>query len=247
MVSVTEKTKNVKQHFDSIASHYSEELPKYFQDYLLIRKMDFIQKYLKDLDKMVGLDIGCGQGKYLNFLNLHTRNMVGIDFSFNNVKNTLTKNKLNNHALNSDGGKLPFKSNYFNFCLCINVLHHLPSQELQETCLNEMIRVTKESGIIFIFDLSLKNPIFRLYLKYLFPRIRAIDEGDELFFSEKKIIKLVKKQTKLIGLEFYSFVPDIIPRSILRMFMLFESLIEKTFLKRLAMHKVIILKKNEEK
>jgi len=246
MLNITEKTKNIKKHFDSIASHYSDELPKYFQDYILIRKMEFIPKYCKNLDEMSGLDIGCGQGKYLNFLNLQSRNMVGIDFSFNNVKNTITQNKFNKHALNSDGGKLPFKSNYFNFCFCINVLHHLPSQELQENCLNEMIRVTREKGTIFIFDLSLKNPLFRLYLKHFFPRIRSIDEGDELFFSEKKIIKLVEKKTHLIGLEFYSFVPDIIPRSILRILMLIERLIEKTIFKRLAMHKVIILKKKKE-
>jgi len=61
------------------------------------------------------------------------------------------------------------------------------------------------------------------------------------------MVNVSEKQTKLMGLEFYSFVPDIIPRSILRMLVLLDSLIEKRFLARLAMHEVIILKKNEEK
>lgn len=243
MDKLEDKKKKIQEHFDSIASHYSEELPIYFQEYLLKRKMEFIFKYCKNLDNKIGLDIGCGQGKYLNFLNQRAKKMVGIDFSFNNVKNSILKNEYNEHTLNSDGGNLPFKSNHFDFCFCINVLHHLPSEELQKNCLNEMIRVVKKSGKIFIFDLSLKNPIFSLYLKYIFPRIRAIDEGDELFFSEKKIIKFTKNPTDLIGLEFYSFVPDLIPKSILGIFIKFEKIIEKTFLKRFAMHKVIILRK----
>lgn len=233
----------MQEHFDSIASHYSEELPIYFQEYLLKRKMDFIFKYCKNLDNKIGLDVGCGQGKHLNFLNKYAKNMVGIDFSFNNVKNTLLLNEFNEHALNSDGGNLPFKSNYFDFCLCINVLHHLPLDEIQRNFLYEMIRVVKKNGIIFIFDLSLKNPLFSFYIKQIFPRIRTIDEGDELFFSEKKILKFSKFSTELIGIEFYSFVPDVLPKSILRYFLKLERIIEKTFLKKLAMHKVIILRK----
>ncbi len=186
MINQKEKTKRIKQHFESIASYYSEELPIYYQEYLLVRKMEYIEKYCKNLGYKTGLDVGCGQGKYLEYLNQHAKRMVGIDFSFYNAKNTIFNNKYNEHVLNSDGENLPFKSDFFDFCFCINVLHHLPSEELQDGFLKEMIRVTKKNGYIFIFDLSLKNPLFSFYLKYIFPKIRSIDEGDELFLVKKK-------------------------------------------------------------
>jgi SAM-dependent methyltransferase len=166
--------------------------------------------------------------------------MVGIDFSFNNVKNTLCNNK---YGLNCDGTRLPFKSNYFDFCFSINVLHHLPSTTLQESFLNEMIRVVKPNGKVFIFDLSLKNPIFALYLKYIFPRIRSIDEGDELFFNARKIVKKTSKKADLIGVDYYSFIPDFITQPLLNALMKIEKRIERTFLKHLGMHQIIILKK----
>jgi len=240
MEKIDLKRKKIQDHFDSIASQYSNELPIYFQDYLLKRKMYYIIKYLNKLQDKIGLDIGCGQGTYSEYLNKISNKMVGIDFSFNNVKNTLFTNK---HGLNCDGTRLPFKSNYFDFCFSINVLHHLPSETLQDNFLNEMIRVVKPNGKIFIFDLSLKNPIFSFYVKYIFPRIRSIDEGDELFFNEKKIVKKTAKKTDLICIDYYSFIPDIITQPLLNILIKIEKKIERTFLKRLAMHQVIILKK----
>ena len=150
METVDYKRKKVQDHFDSIASRYSNELPIYFQDYLLKRKMDYIIKYCNNLQNKIGLDIGCGQGTYLNYLCKLSTKMVGIDFSLNNVKNTLSQNK---YGLNCDGTQLPFKSDLFDFCFSINVLHHLPSIALQDHFLDEMIRVVKSKGNIFIFDL----------------------------------------------------------------------------------------------
>ena len=243
MERIEDKRKKVQDHFDSIATHYSNELPIYFQDYLLKRKMHYIIKYCNDLDHKIGLDIGCGQGTYLEYLDKISSKMVGIDFSFNNVKNTLCSNK---HGLNCDGTRLPFKSNFFDFCFSINVLHHLPSTTLQQSFLNEMIRVVKPNGTIFIFDLSLRNPIFALYLKYIFPRIRSIDEGDELFFNARKIVKKTAKQADLIGIEYYSFIPDFITQPLLNALMKIEKKIERTFLKHLGMHQIIILKKKKK-
>ena len=240
MEIVNYKRKKVQDHFDSIASQYSNELPFYFQDYLLKRKMDYIIKYCNHLQHKIGLDIGCGQGTYLDYLYKFSIKMVGIDISFNNIKNTLSHNR---YGLNCDGAQLPFKNDLFDFCFSINVLHHLPSQALQDDFLNEMIRVVKPKGKIFIFDLSLVNPLFAFYLKHVFPRIRSIDEGDELFVKEKRIVKKAKKKADLIKIDYYSFIPDIITQPLLNYLIKIEHMIEKTFLKRLAMHKVIILKK----
>ena len=237
------KRKKIQDHFDSIASQYSNELPVYFQDYLLKRKMYFISKYCNNLQDKIGLDIGCGQGTYSEYLTKISNKMVGIDFSFNNVKNTLNTN---NHGLNCDGTRLPFKSNYFDFCFSINVLHHLPSATLQDNFLNEMIRVVKPNGKVFIFDLSLKNPIFSFYLKYIFPRIRSIDEGDELFINAKKIVKKTTKETDLICIDYYSFIPDIITQPLLNILIKIEEKIEKTMLKRLGMHMVVVLQKKKK-
>jgi len=243
VIKLKTKSVRVKDHFESIASHYSEELPEFFQKYLLERKMEFILRYFNNPNKYVGLDIGCGQGKYLQFLNRRIKNVIGLDLSFNNVKNTLEL-KYNNHAINSDGSRLPFKSNIFDFCYCINVIHHLPSRKAQEHFIDEMFRIVKPNGLIFIFDLSMKNPIFAFYLKKIFPKIRSIDEGDELFFNFKDIVGLINSNSKLIDVEFYSFVPDFSPKFLSKFMMKFEKLIEKSkHLAKYAMHQIIILKK----
>jgi len=242
MQRIEDKRKKVQDHFDSIATHYSNELPIYFQDYLLKRKMHYIIEYCNDLPHKIGLDIGCGQGTYMEYLEKISSKMIGIDFSFNNIKNTLCNNK---YGLNSDGTNLPFKSNKFDFCYSINVLHHLPSRALQKKFVNEMIRVVKPKGLLFFFDLSLKNPIFALYLKYIFPQIRSIDEGDELFYNEKDIVNITRNQADLINVDYYSFVPDIASKGMLKIMSKIERIIEKTFLKHLAMHQVIIMQKNK--
>ncbi len=241
MESIDYKKGRIQDHFDSIASQYSEELPIFYQKYLLKRKMEFILKQCDNLKEKIGLDIGCGQGIYAQYLNQHAKKVVGIDFSYNNVKNTLNDN--NKYALNSDGTNLPFKSNNFDFCYSINVLHHLPSRDMQKRFIDEMIRVVKPGGMLFFFDLSQKNPLFAFYLNYIFPIIRSIDEGDELFYNEKDIVKLTKNKARLIDVDFYSFVPDIASKGLLNIISRIERVIEKTFLKRLAMHQVIILQK----
>jgi len=243
MESIIVKEKRIRVHFDSIASQYSQELPIHYQKYLLKRKMFFILKYCKNLHSKIGLDIGCGQGEYTHYLNQYVKKMVGIDFSINNVKNTLLNFADNKYAINSDGGNLPLRSNNFDFCFCINVLHHLPSVDSQENFLDEMIRVVKPKGYIFVFDLSQKNPLFAFYLKHIFPKLRVIDEGDELFFSENDIIKLTRSKAKLINVEFYSFLPDIVPKFMMNIITRIETLIEKTIFKKFAMHQVIVLKK----
>ena len=242
--NIVEKKKRIKDHFESIASEYSEELPPHYQKYLLKRKMAYVLNDCDNLGDKIGLDIGCGQGFYVQHLKRKTKKMVGIDFSFNNVRNTLKLRNSNiKYGLNSDGTQLPFKSNYFDFCYSINVIHHLPSRALHRKFINEMIRVVKPGGMIFIFDLSLKNPIFALYLKYIFPIIRKIDEGDELFFKVKDILKITKEKADFISADYYSFIPDIVPRSMMKLLTKIESKIEMTKLKKLGMHQVIVLKK----
>jgi ubiquinone/menaquinone biosynthesis C-methylase UbiE len=236
------KDEKVRDHFESIASHYSRELPKYFQIYLVKRKMDFILQNCDDLGTKLALDIGCGQGHYAQFLNNRAKNVIGVDFSFNNVRNTL-KIKCNKNALNTDGKKLPFKSKTFDFCYCINVIHHLTSREAQKQFIEEMFRVVKPGGYIFIFDLSIKNPLFTFYLEKIFPIIRNIDEGDELFFNTEDIMTLINGSYELVSVNYYSFIPDITPKFLLRFLMVLEKLIEKTFFKRFAMHQVITLRK----
>ncbi len=236
------KEERIKNHFESIASHYSEELPKYFQIYLVQRKMDFILKCCNHLNTKLALDIGCGQGQYVQYLNRRVKTVIGMDFSFNNIRNTLNI-KCNENALNSDGKEIPFQSNKFDFCYCINVIHHLTSRDAQKQMIDEMFRVVKPRGYIFIFDLSMKNPLFTFYLEKIFPIIRSIDEGDELFFNTEDILKLINGSYELVSVDYYSFIPDITPKIFLRFLMKLESLIERTFLKRFAMHQVIILKK----
>ncbi|MHA1730466.1 MAG: class I SAM-dependent methyltransferase [Promethearchaeota archaeon] len=236
--------RHIRNHFDSIADHYDEELPEHFQQYLLERKMSFITKVIPNLKGKRGLDVGCGIGKYCEFLTVNDASLiVGVDLSRQNIKNSLCRTSKVLHTFSTSATDIPFRSNYFDFTYCINMLHHITSRELQERAVQEMLRVVKPGGLVFIFDLSMSNPVFAFYLNHLFHRIRKIDDGTELFLSPRDVGKYIGKNARVIGVEYYSFMPDLVPKRLINSAIKLEQFLEKTPLRKMAMHEVILLQK----
>lgn len=70
-----------------------------------------------------------------------------------------------NNFTQGKGEKLIFADNFFDFVYCLNVLEHV---ENIEDCLNEMIRVLKPGGWIYITTPNYNFPVERHY-KIVFP------------------------------------------------------------------------------
>jgi tRNA (uracil-5-)-methyltransferase TRM9 len=92
-----------------------------------------------------GLEVGCGNGK--NMIYRNDLKIQGIDICSSFVQKCINK------GLHVDLGtmtNLPYEDNKFDFVYCIAALHHLETVELRSQAIQEMIRVCKPKGQIFI-------------------------------------------------------------------------------------------------
>ena len=101
------------------------------------------------------LDAGCGTGGAIKFLNKNNfKNTYGIDFSDQSIK-FCKLNKLKNISKGSVN-KLPYKNNYFDAVICLDVLYHEGVEP--KKALEEFYRVLKKGGLLY-----LQEPAFNLF------------------------------------------------------------------------------------
>ncbi len=96
-------------------------------------------------NKSLLLDAGCGNGK--NMLIRNDCMILGLDNCNKLIE--ISKNKKLNVLL-SNIKNIPFRNNLFDGVFCVAVIHHLENKENRLIAINELIRVTKSNGKIFI-------------------------------------------------------------------------------------------------
>jgi SAM-dependent methyltransferase len=106
------------------------------------------------------LDVGCGQGTFVNYLPRHGATMFGIDMSSMSLRRAAAGAKELGHADRvhlslSDAETLPFPSAYFDAVLSFGVLHHT-----FDTCggVKEIHRVLKPDGLAIVMLYRSGNP-----------------------------------------------------------------------------------------
>ena len=104
-----------------------------------------VKRFISELDSnSLILDSGCGNGKNM-FRN--DCNFIGIDLSESMIDIVKKQGK---NGIIADTRNLPFIDNYFDASISIAVVHHISSEEERIKAINELIRVTKSGGKIFI-------------------------------------------------------------------------------------------------
>ena len=98
------------------------------------------------------LDIGCGNGRNLNYSNF---NIIGIDISIEQLKQN---NSNFNTLIRCNMCDLPFKNNSFDYIICIASFHHLDSINERIKCLKEMKRVLNNNSKILLSVWSINQP-----------------------------------------------------------------------------------------
>lgn len=141
------------------------------------------------------LDIGCGDGRFLEKLShiQENSNYYGIDLS-SNVINLAKKIKNINFSV-GESETLNFDNNHLDKIFCLNSFHHFPNIEKS---LAEMERVIKVGGEIIIGDIWIP-PIFRELTNLYLPYSKS---GDVKIYSKKDILNLISPlNLKLISFE----------------------------------------------
>ena len=138
---------------------------------------DIVAKYIPDNKNAVILDIGAGEGEFVDYLNLKGKysNLFLLDANKNTVE--FLKKRFDNVLFYKVPNELPFHARTVDFIHCSHIIEHLYSEELY-TFLREVDRILKVNGIFavstpllwkgFYGDLTHIRPynpsIFRNYL-----------------------------------------------------------------------------------
>lgn len=189
-IEVLLQNQNVIQVYNEIANHFDVTRA-------------YLWKSIKNFTNSLAtnsriLDAGCGNGKNM-FRNdcIH----IGIDNSIEMVK-ICQKKKL--FVLQADITNIPFRSDLFDATTSVAVIHHLPNKNDRVKAINELVRVTKNLGLIFIqvWDNNLESRKKSKYHKidgrdddYL---VEWTIKNKKLYryyhlFSENEINQIVKK------------------------------------------------------
>ncbi|KAF2223215.1 S-adenosyl-L-methionine-dependent methyltransferase [Elsinoe ampelina] len=161
--SETYEEEHVHSVYEQIASHFSSTRYK---------PWPIIERFLKNLTPgAVGVDIGCGNGKYLA-VNSDVF-LIGSDRSINLT--AIARTHQRHDAVVADALAVPHQPGKFDFAISIAVVHHLSTPERRVEAVKEILDVlrpttlTKQGGKALIYVWALEQKDSR----------RGWDEGHE--------------------------------------------------------------------
>lgn len=142
------------------------------------------------------LDVGCGNGKYMNYRS--DIQMKGIDISKNLVD--ICKNK-GFDVKKASMTSIPYDNNIFDGVIVVASYHHLDNDEDRKKTLEEIYRILKEDGIAFIEVWSSSNGDCN-YKKWNSVKTGTIYYRYYNFYKDGELeeeIRILKPEFKIIG------------------------------------------------
>jgi 2-polyprenyl-3-methyl-5-hydroxy-6-metoxy-1,4-benzoquinol methylase len=236
-----------QQHFDELSVSYARDIPEHVRQRLLQRKIDAMLSGLaaERAAPLRGLDLGCGHGWYAVELARRGYRMTGVDLSRGQVAQAeayAADQHIAVELATYDGQHLEYPDATFDFVYCINVLHHVTAPQGQARLVAEALRVLKPGGRFFLHEMNVENPLFRVYMSYIFPLIKRIDEGTELWLLPRQLPKVPGGawQPEVV---YFTFLPEFIPFVGLRLLAPLEHFLEHSRFKRYAAHYMAIMRR----
>ncbi|GMF63670.1 hypothetical protein B5S33_g2715 [[Candida] boidinii] len=144
-----QESEYVHDVYNHIANHFSQTRYK---------PWPIVTDFLETRDKYsLGLDVGCGNGKYLNINS--KLYMIGSDHSSGlvNQAKSLHKGEINNDLVLSDGLTLPHPTGLFDFAISIAVIHHFSTEERRIQAIVEILRCLHKGGQALIYCWALEQ------------------------------------------------------------------------------------------
>jgi 2-polyprenyl-3-methyl-5-hydroxy-6-metoxy-1,4-benzoquinol methylase len=234
-------------HFDELADDYRGQIPEHVRGKLLERKISMMTSALPAPEagsRPRGLDLGCGHGWYACAMAKAGYAMTGVDLSAEqiaNAKEHAREEGCELEVMTASATELPFPDASFDFVYSINVLHHIEDPLAQAQAFAEVVRVLKPGGKFFLHEINIENPLFRLYMSYLFPVVRDIDEGTERWIRPSQLPAIPGGSWDR-DVRYFTFLPDFIPSPVLTAFAGVERALEQSFMASWSAHYMAILR-----
>jgi ubiquinone/menaquinone biosynthesis C-methylase UbiE len=157
--------------FDGFADNYREihneslKISGTDSDYFSEHKIIEIKK-IERRNNISMLDLGCGDGNSAEFFHKHFENCkyFGLEVSKESIKIASGKNIPSSEFLPYNGFDIPFEDNCFDIVFIACVLHHV-NFKFHAKILEEVKRVLKKGGNLFIFEHNPYNPITKKIVK----------------------------------------------------------------------------------
>jgi SAM-dependent methyltransferase len=220
-----------QQHFDELSPSYADGIPEHVRQRLLSRKIDAMLGRLPKpggKERARGLDLGCGHAWYASELVTLGYEMTGIDVSAGQVHQAEAYCRGQRTAVTLaayDGERIPFPDASFDFVYSINVMHHVIQPDVRDRLFAEVVRVLKPGGVFLLHEMNVENALFRVYMSYVFPLLKRIDEGTELWIRPTRL-PAIQGATWSHDIAYFTFLPEFLPVLIQRIFQPFERWLE---------------------
>jgi SAM-dependent methyltransferase len=131
--------------------------------------LDLVARRLPSGMPVRALDVGCGDGR-LDAMLEPLGELHGVDLSPDMVAAAADSAPRGNFQV-ADGTRLPFADATFDVTFTVCALHHVePAERL--TFMVELARVTRQGGLVVVFEHNPVNPLTRLVVRRC-----AFDEG----------------------------------------------------------------------
>jgi len=169
----TYEQEHVHSVYESIAGHFSSTRYK---------PWPFIASFLRTrvTPGSVGLDVGCGNGKYLCVREARDVHLMGCDRSASLVaiaqdnvtlatanskpdnkhevpESEKLKDNFKNDVVVADGLALPYRRGAADFVLCIAVIHHLSTRERRVEALRVLLECLRGDGQVLVYVWALEQ------------------------------------------------------------------------------------------
>ena len=127
-----------------------------------------------------------GRGWYVDALAGAGYRVVGVDLAPGQIAAARETAPAGTGLLAASVLALPFQNGAFDAALAVNVLHHAGDRADQDAALAEMARAVRPGGLVLVHEISTVNPLYRLYMAYLFPLWKRIDLGTEVWLDPRQ-------------------------------------------------------------
>ena len=222
-------------HFDEIAGGYDESLPAHVVEHYLRKRLAFV---LEHCPRGHGLDVGCGTGVLAARLAGAGFEMTGVDPSAG-MLDVMRARAPEVKSVQADGDELPFADGSFQLVLTVATLHHIADPAAVRRTLGEMVRVAAPAGRIVVWDHNPRN----LYWKLLMARVPQ-DTGEERLVPEDEVLAGLRRAgARVLDSSQLGLVPDFVPPRALAATAALERLVERSPLRRLCAHNVVLAEK----
>lgn len=166
-----------KKRAEKLIKKVTEDYNNISEEFHVTRKNDWKEfdhtlPYIK-INHVI-LDIGCGNGRFFNFINRHHKvKYLGVDKSVKLIEKAIsTHPEKEAKFIDGDLLNLPVADNFADVAVLFASLHHIPTEELRIQAIKEVYRVLKNKGIAAftvwnLFQKKYKKYVWRSRIKYL--------------------------------------------------------------------------------